>query len=31
MYGSGRLVKVIGQTGCKARGEIFRKETEARF
>lgn len=31
MYGSGLLVKVIGQTGCEAQGEIFRKETGAKF
>lgn len=31
MYGSELLVKVIGQTGCRAQGEIFRKETGAKF
>lgn len=31
MCGSGLSVKVVGQTGCKAQGEIFRKETGAKF
>lgn len=31
VYGSGFLVRVIGQAGCKAQGEIFRKETGAKF
>lgn len=31
MYDSGLLVKVVGQTGCKAQGETFRKETGAKF